>query len=87
MYTPLFIAFRGVCCSISQREYQRHEKIALKLFILNNRVKLDYEFGSFLFTVLFFSQNEFVVAIAHCNIIYKSNEFRPVLLCPCRKAK
>ena len=75
MYTPLFIAFRGVCCSISQREYQRHEKIALKLFILNNRVKLDYEFGSFLFTVLFFSQKEFVVAIAIATLFTNQISF------------
>ena len=34
-----------------------------------------------------FSQNEFVVAIAHCNKIYKSNRFRLMLLCPCQKAK
>ena len=56
MYTPLFIAFRGVCCSISQREYQRHEKIALKHFILKNWVKLDYEFGSFYLRHYFFSK-------------------------------
>ena len=30
VYTPFFIAFRCVCCSISQREYQRHEKISLQ---------------------------------------------------------
>ncbi len=56
MYTPLFIAFRGVCCSISQREYQRREKIALKPFILKNRVKLNYEFGSFKLRHYFFSK-------------------------------
>ena len=41
MYTLLFIAFRCVCCSISQRKNQQLGKILLKIYILNNAVKLD----------------------------------------------
>lgn len=75
----------AVVAQVSDNSNYR-EKWHLKLLCL--LIESDSkEFGSFLFTTLFFSQNEFVVAIAHCNIIYKSNEFRPVLLCPCRKAK
>ena len=51
-----FIAFRGGCCSISQRENQLHGKILLKTLILKNRVRLDKEFGSFSFTIVFFAQ-------------------------------
>ena len=51
-----FIAFRGGCCSTSQRENQLHGKILLKTLILNNRVRLDKEFGSFSFTIVFFAQ-------------------------------
>ena len=51
-----FIAFRGGCCSTSQRENQLHGKILLKTLILKNRVRLDKEFGSFSFTIVFFAQ-------------------------------
>lgn len=51
-----FIAFRGGCYSISQRENQLHGKILLKTLILKNRVRLDKEFGSFSFTIVFFAQ-------------------------------
>lgn len=51
-----FIAFCRGCCSISQRENQLHGKILLKTLILNNRVRLDKEFGSFYFTIVFFAQ-------------------------------
>jgi hypothetical protein len=51
-----FIAFRGGGCSISQRENQLHGKILLKILILNNRVRLDKEFDSFSFTIVFFAQ-------------------------------
>lgn len=54
--TPYFIAFCRGCCSISQRENQLHGKILLKTLILNNRVRLDKEFGSFYFTIVFFAQ-------------------------------
>lgn len=51
-----FIAFCRGCCSISQRKNQLHGKILLKTLILNNRVRLDKEFGSFYFTIVFFAQ-------------------------------
>ena len=54
--TPYFIVFCRGCCSISQRENQLHGKILLKTLILNNRVRLDKEFGSFYFTIVFFAQ-------------------------------
>ena len=54
--TPYFIAFCRGCCSISQRENQLHGKILLKILILNNKVRLDKEFGSFYFTIVFFAQ-------------------------------
>lgn len=54
--TPYFIDFCRGCCSISQRENQLHGKILLKTLILNNRVRLDKEFGSFYFTIVFFAQ-------------------------------
>lgn len=54
--TPYFIALCRGCCSISQRENQLHGKILLKTLILNNRVRLDKEFGSFYFTIVFFAQ-------------------------------
>ena len=54
--TPYFIAFCRGCCSISQRENQPHGKILLKTLILNNGVRLDKEFGSFYFTIVFFAQ-------------------------------
>ena len=57
LYSHLFfIAFCRGCCSISQRENQLHGKILLKTLILNNRVRLDKEFGSFYFTIVFFAQ-------------------------------
>ena len=54
--TPYFIAFCRGCCSISQRKNQQLGKILLKTSILNNAVKLDKEFGSFYFTIVFFAQ-------------------------------
>ena len=37
----IFIAFCRGCCSISQRKNQQLGKILLKIYILNNAVKLD----------------------------------------------
>ena len=54
--TSYFIVFCRGCCSISQRENQLHGKILLKTLILNNRVRLDKEFGSVYFTIVFFAQ-------------------------------
>ena len=75
MYTPLFIAFRCVFCSISQREYQQHEKIALKHFILKNWVKPIVSLALFIYDTIF-SQKYLVVDILHCNKNYISNAFR-----------
>ena len=72
MYTPLFIAFRCVFCSISQREYQQHEKIALKHFILKNWVKPIVSLALFIYDTIF-SQKYLVVDILHCNKNYISN--------------
>ena len=75
MYTPLFIAFRCVFCSISQREYQQHEKIALKHFILKNWVKPIVSLALFIYDTIF-SQKYLVVDILHCNKNYISHAFR-----------
>ena len=74
MYTPLFIAFRCVFCSISQREYQQHEKIALKHFILKNWVKPIVSLALFIYDTIF-SQKYLVVDLLHCNKIYISMRF------------
>ena len=82
-----FIAFRGGCCSISQRENQLHGKILLKTLILKNRVRLDKEFGSFFFYDSIFRSNPLAVDFLHRNRIFIFNTFRLMLLCPCRKAE
>ena len=82
-----FIAFRGGCCSISQRENQLHGKILLKTLILNNRVRLDKEFGSFFFYDSIFRSNPLAVDFLHCNRLFILSAFRLMLLCPCRKAE
>lgn len=51
-----FIAFRGGCCSISQRENQLHGKILPKTLILKNRVRLVKSLALFHFTIVFFAQ-------------------------------
>ena len=85
--TPFFIVFCRGCCSISQRENQLHGKILLKTLILNNRVRLDKEFGSFYFYDSIFRSNPLAVDFLHCNKILIITAFRLMLLCPCQKAK
>ena len=53
---PSLFAFRWGYRRISQRIYQRHGKIARKHFTDKDRVRLDKEFGSFYFTIVFFAQ-------------------------------
>ena len=81
VHIPFFTALRCVCCSISQREYQRREKIALKLFKLKNRVKLDYELGSFYLRHYFFSKI-FGRWSSQLQQNLHFNAFRLMLLCP-----
>lgn len=49
IHYPFLFAFRWGYRRISQRICQRHGKIARKHFIYKDRVRLDNEFGSFLF--------------------------------------
>ena len=49
LHYPFLFAFRWGYRRISQRICQRHGKIARKHFTDKDRVRLDKEFGSFLF--------------------------------------
>ena len=49
LHYPFLFAFRWGYRRISQRICQRHGKIARKHFIYTDRIRLDKEFGSFLF--------------------------------------
>ena len=83
----IFYCFPWWHDSISQRVNQLHGKILLKILILYNVVRLNYEFDSFYFYDSIFRSNSLVVDFLHCNKIFILNAFRLMLLCPCRKAE